>query len=396
MPKSGEASATALLHHLPVDAQATVSLRRVVHQRAIFAELFAVAQLETSLEPLLAQACRVAAEACDAPFAKVLEHRPEQGDFLVVAGVGWHPGVVGGARAAGDPSNPAGEAFTTGRPVSVSDVRQRRDYHLPAIYSDHGIISTSNVPIIGASDVYGVLEVDRQDHRPFDLLDTSFLASVAGIVADARERIRREADLQAAHDARAVLLREHHHRVRNSYQALLARLHRHAQDAGTGRSRQRLEDVERRVFALASLYDHLVVTPPEEERLDLSRYLEDLCDRMRDFYGTSERGIALVCHVESGIVLDIGVCTALGTVANELVANAVEYAFGALGGTIEIALARNARGLALSIADNGAGMGRPRPESIGLSLVDRLIDSIGGSIAMSSDAGTRWTIELPG
>jgi two-component sensor histidine kinase len=395
MPKFGEHSTAALLHGLRVDPQALVSLQRVVHQRACFAELFAAAQLETSLEALLAEACRVAAEGCDAPFAKVLEHRPDEAGFLVVAGVGWAPGVVGQARAVDDPSNPAGESFATRRAVSVRDVRQRKDYHLPPIYRDHHIVSSANVPIMGVTGFYGVLEVDRPDDRPFDVLDSSFLASVAGIIADARARVRREAALQAAHDARAVLLREHHHRVRNSYQALLARLHRHAQDASSDNSRRRFEDVERRVFALASLYDHLVGSQPPAERLDLSRYLGDLCERMRDFYGVDERDIKLVCRLETGIVHDLDACTALGTVVNELVANAYEYAFGPAGGDIEISLVRTASGPVLSIADNGTGLGQARPESIGLSLVEKLITGIGGSISVASNAGTRWTIELP-
>ena len=42
---------------------------------------------------------------------KVLRYRPEKGDLLVEAGVGWKPGVVGKATLAVDYRSPAGRAF---------------------------------------------------------------------------------------------------------------------------------------------------------------------------------------------------------------------------------------------------------------------------------------------
>src|SRR6185312_14608387 len=145
----------------------------------------------------------------------------------------------------------------------------------------------------------------------------------AGVVADAVERVRREAALHAAHDARAVLLREHHHRVRNSYQALVARLQRHARQATAEDARQRFQDVERGVFALAALYDHLLGIELQEGPIDLCGYLADLCERMRTFYGVAERAIDLTCACpDLGIAFAPDTCTAIATVVNELVANA--------------------------------------------------------------------------
>src|SRR6476661_1819308 len=52
---------------------------------------------------------------------KVLRYRPEKGDLLVEAGVGWKPGVVGKATLAVDYRSPAGRAFQTGAPVTIED-----------------------------------------------------------------------------------------------------------------------------------------------------------------------------------------------------------------------------------------------------------------------------------
>ena len=122
-----EHPATTLLRGFSVDEQATVSLKRVLRQRAAFAELYADTMLQPSLDILLDRSCRVAAEGCDAPLAKVLEHLPLERQFIVRAGFGWEPGVVGHARAEDDPSNPAGESWKTLQPVTVRDVRRRPD-----------------------------------------------------------------------------------------------------------------------------------------------------------------------------------------------------------------------------------------------------------------------------
>src|SRR6185437_3055920 len=126
---------------------------------------------------VLNEACRYAAQGCRARFAKILEHRPEQHEFLTRAGWGWAPGLVGQARASDDPTNPIGESFRTRKPVTVLDVGARGDYHLPPIYGQHHIVSTANVPIIGSAGFFGVLEVDHPAKHRFDVLDTTLLVS---------------------------------------------------------------------------------------------------------------------------------------------------------------------------------------------------------------------------
>lgn len=398
MSETRDHPALKFLRSIPIDPTATVSLERVIRQRTISAGLCAEALLQPSLDVLLNEACRIVAEGTDAPFAKVLEHKPRERQFLVRAGVGWKPGVVGHARAADDSSNPAGESLVTGRPVVTSDVRKRRDYHLPPIYPEHHIVSSSNVPIVGISGFYGVLEVDRCEERPFDTLDTTFLAAIAGIVADGVERVRRQTALQAAHDARAVLLREHHHRARNNYQTLIARLQLHARAATTENSRSRFEDVERRVFGLAALYDYLVASESMEARLDFSDYLSGLCARMREFYAVDEKGIELACDcgAGAGLAYDADTCSAFGAAINELTANAIEHAFGPQGGRIDVQLRTGESGPTVVVADDGAGFRAAGPGSTGLLVVQQLVAGVGGSLTRANaDAGTAWTITLP-
>src|SRR3984957_3469483 len=71
----------------------TVGLR--VRQQEILAELGVTALQGTPFPELLDLTARLTAEGLNAEFAKVLEFMPSEGRFLVRAGVGWDPGVVG-------------------------------------------------------------------------------------------------------------------------------------------------------------------------------------------------------------------------------------------------------------------------------------------------------------
>ncbi len=391
-------STLAMLRSMETGPKSSVSVRRLMRQRIAMAELSTAALSEPSLDSILNDACRYAAEGCDARFAKVLEHRAEEHAFLVRAGWGWEPGIVGQATADDDRTNPAGESFQSRKPVTVLDLKARGDYRLPPIYLRHGIVSSANVPIIGSAGFFGVLEVDHPTRRRFDALDTSLLISIAAIVAESVERTRREGALRAAYNASALLLREHYHRVRNNFQTILALVQLHAREASSDNSRRRIEDIGRRIFSLSSLYDHLLGTHASE-RIEINGYITALCARLREFYRLDERPVELVCHTgPSSPTVDVDTCTTLGIVINELVANAMEHAFTERGGRIEIVAEAADRGqVAIRVEDNGRGFQGPSAGSIGLAVARRLMSWIGGSLSLKAapGGGTSWRLVAP-
>jgi two-component system, sensor histidine kinase PdtaS len=54
-------------------------------------------ELDHNLDALLAEAATHAAAGLEVERAKILQHRPDAGDLLIRAGVGWKPDVVGHA-----------------------------------------------------------------------------------------------------------------------------------------------------------------------------------------------------------------------------------------------------------------------------------------------------------
>src|SRR3954469_6977463 len=79
-----------------------------LRQQEILAELGVLALQGTPFTQLLTNTAALTAEGLEAEFCKILEFRHEDGRFLVTAGVGWGPDVVGVATVGGDIESPAG------------------------------------------------------------------------------------------------------------------------------------------------------------------------------------------------------------------------------------------------------------------------------------------------
>ena len=80
----------------------------------------------------------------------------------------------------------------------------------------------------------------------------------------------------------------------------------------------------------------------------------------------------------------------------EIVSNAYLHAFPKREGAIHVALKPSAKGAVLTINDDGVGFVEP-PSSKrhGLGLVRRLMEQVGGTVAVVSDHGTQWTLAVP-
>jgi two-component sensor histidine kinase len=386
-----------LFASLGIERNQLVPLARVLEQRLAFSEIYEASLRLASLDTLLEVAAAVAVKGCRGDAGKVMEHKPETGALLLRAGANLKPGFVG--RVVGNSNRsdcPPGQCVTEGRAIAVPDVRVRTDYELPEIFHAHAVISSLNMPIPIEDGMFGVLEVDTRTLREFDALDFTFLASLAGLVGEAIERVRTQQRLARELDARGVLLREQQHRVRHHLQTVQTLLNREARESGHPDLVARFRSIERRVVALASLYDHLLGAD-ETGDIDLAAYLRDLCHGLARFFEPEERGVALDCTSDSGVFrLGTDEATAVGVVITELVANALEHSFGTERGTIRVSLSRKEEQPAISVSDNGSAPSGAVAPGAGIDICRRLLQNFGATLLQDDSAlGTRWLIRFP-
>jgi signal transduction histidine kinase/CheY-like chemotaxis protein len=193
------------------DRQLTDALRveKLLRQQAAIAQFGSFALREQDLMTILDDAVRVCAEGLGVPFSKVCRYRPDHDDLLIVAGHGWHDGVVGNVVSRADLTSPQGRAFSTGVPSICDDIRGGAYWDLPAFYAAHGVVSIVDVIIKGSADTpYGILEIDSDQHRKFDQYDINFLTGFANVLAEAVATASRAAELQLALDRMHTLVEE--------------------------------------------------------------------------------------------------------------------------------------------------------------------------------------------
>ncbi|REE93451.1 sensor histidine kinase [Cupriavidus plantarum] len=386
---------TAAVKDIVAGPDETVRVQDVLDLHRLFTRLVGAMRSEVTLQQLLDLGARIAAEGAGAPMAKVLELDASDNSLVVTSQFGLSPEDVGRSAGKAAGGNPPGEAIRESAPVVDPDVRRRPPETLPALLKEKGIVTSVNVPLLNEQGAYGVLEVDYPEQVDVSAITLSYLASVASLLAESIEKQRVQRTLAAERDAKAVLLREQQHRIRNNLQMIIAMVQRVGLQVAD-ENRKQLRNVERRVLAMAALYDHLLGLSEQAERADLGRYLTAMSTSFDDFYDLEHNDITLKIALQFGIVADLDACTTIGTIVNELVANAVEHAFDNRPGEITLSLSRlPVEGFTVTVADNGKGLSTPAlKENIGLRTVRNMLAHIKGRLDVRSSPanGTAWTI----
>jgi GAF domain-containing protein len=151
------------------------------YQRALASFTRIVAEADSEQRLLQNSAAQVA-RITHIRHVKLLRYRPDQGDLLIEAGVGWKPGVVGQVSFGADRHSAPGRSLQTGVPVVCEDIRNDPEFRYADVLRDHGIISVLNVPVFVGGKHWGVLEVDTVEQTVFDEFEIHSLSVFAAII----------------------------------------------------------------------------------------------------------------------------------------------------------------------------------------------------------------------
>jgi PAS domain S-box-containing protein len=217
-------------------------------------------------------------------------------------------------------------------------------------------------------------------------------------IEDVTERARLEREHAIAAERIGMLLRELTHRVKNSLQIIAAMVSIEARSHKSGEGKAALERVSHRIHALGQLYSKLS-DANTVEAVDAATYLDELC---RDIIASVHKeggttSIVLKTDIESELLPTDRAIT-IGLIVNELVTNAVKYAFpDGTKGTVLVTLKRASGELRLTVADNGQGLDSGRAESgLGGRMVEGFAQQLGGQLKRESgNEGTIVCLTLP-
>ena len=194
---------------------------------------------------------------------------------------------------------------------------------------------------------------------------------------------------------RDVLLREIYHRVKNNLQIVQSLLRLGSRDLRPDQ-REPFESAIRRIGAMARVHT-LLYNSPDLASIDFKDYLEGLLKEAAEAFGAEERGIQTILQAESmRVPLDTAVPLAFVTV--EILTNALKHAFPeGRPGTVTVTASQEDNHGVLTIADNGVGLPAETASkrSLGLTIIGKLVDQIGGSVEKPSAGESTFRIRFP-
>lgn len=212
-------------------------------------------------------------------------------------------------------------------------------------------------------------------------------------------RLRTEAEktLTASLEEKEVLLKEIHHRVKNNMQVISSLLNLQVGEIKDDLARKLFEESQSRIRSMALVHEKLYESD-DLASVDFNDYIDSLIKSIFRAYSSQAARVQLSTAVER-IDMPLDQAIPCGLILNELVCNAIKYAFEGGGGRLEVELSRKGDDCRLIVADDGIGLPEEfdlsRATTLGLRLVSTLVGQIDGEVTIDRANGTTFTITFP-
>jgi PAS domain S-box-containing protein len=220
---------------------------------------------------------------------------------------------------------------------------------------------------------------------------------IYSVARDITDRKQAEERIERLLDEKELILREVHHRLKNSIGIVAAFLALQAGSVLDEACRGIILEAESRVQSIVMIYDRLYRSV-EYQSVSMAEYLNALIDHIaRNFAGTADVRFE---RVVEDFRMDPKRMQYLGIIATELLTNAMKYAFRGRGeGRVRVeAGCRDGKGF-LVVRDDGVGIppgsGGDGPAGFGFTLIKQLAAQLEGDARFESDSGLRATVEFP-
>ncbi len=211
------------------------------------------------------------------------------------------------------------------------------------------------------------------------------------------EQRQAEQRIRAQLQEKEVLLKEIHHRVKNNLQVISSLLYLQAQQIDDEAHLAVLAESRSRVKSMALVHEKLY-NSEDLGRIDYAGYLEEFACYLLQTFAGEDREVDLRLDCEP-VALAIDCAIPLSLLVNELVTNALKYAWNSRGHmTLSLGLHRDGEHCVLTVADDGPGLppdlNLEDPATLGLQLVVNLARQIHGRLEPSLNNGASFSLRF--
>jgi two-component sensor histidine kinase len=306
--------------------------------------------------------------------------------------------------------------FRERKPFLINDIDEiSHDLspHSLEFVREMGVKSFICCPIVCVDDAIGVLAVDNvKTKRVLLQSDIDLLMALSpeigisiqnAMVTDTKERqfnalLEGEEKIRASLKEKEVLLKEIHHRVKNNLQIVSSLLYMQAAKTEHPGAVLALKESRARIKSMALIHERLYQSP-NLASVDMGGYTRSLVSDLQHFYRTEESSVRLTVKIDD---MPLGITEAIpcGLIINELVSNGLKHAFPKGGeGEITIQMQKqDTNRIVLIVSDSGIGFPKDvdirNSPSLGLTLVNSLVEQLDGTIELDRRGGTTFTIRF--
>ncbi|MCC6461926.1 MAG: tetratricopeptide repeat protein [Saprospiraceae bacterium] len=238
-------------------------------------------------------------------------------------------------------------------------------------------------------------QLDRERSRFW-----AVLVGLAGALLAGGLLWRLTRQLQRRNEEKEFLIKEIHHRVKNNLQVLSSLLHLQSRQITDETALDAVREGQNRVDAMGLIHQKLYMGD-NIAAVDMADYTRHLGDMLLESFGLAEGRVQLRYAIQP-LRLDVDTAVPLGLIINELLTNALKYAFPeGRAGQVDIALWQDETGkLRLEVSDNGVGKAAAPvlkgSTAFGTNLIQMLSKKLKGSIQVAEGSGgyaTRMAFE---
>ena len=222
-------------------------------------------------------------------------------------------------------------------------------------------------------------------------------AEVSCIAYDITERKEMEGQIRGALKEKEVLLQEVHHRVKNNLQVISSMLNlqrRFVSDPGIV---QVLEESQNRIATMSFIHESLY-RATDFSSIGFSEYLQRLAGNLMTSYARRDCRVELHTELEP-VFLNLDQAIPCGLIVNELLSNAMKYAFvGRAQGVVTLRVGLKAGRVQIEVRDDGVGLPEGfdanTHDSLGMYLVQALTEQLDGELEIGTGPGSSFLVSF--
>jgi two-component sensor histidine kinase len=198
------------------------------------------------------------------------------------------------------------------------------------------------------------------------------------------------ADKNTLLEEKEWLLKEIHHRVKNSLQIVISLLYSQSKRLRDEEAIIAFQESQQRIHSIVLMHQKLYLSN-NMQYINMDDYIRELVDHLSDAFVFAKQGISFRLQI-GNVMLPLPQAIPVGLILNEAMTNAIKYAFPeGRQGIVSICMAEDDQCCRLEIADNGKGFPHDfdpySTETLGMTLIRGLSDQLEAGFEVCENNG---------